>query len=149
METFRKLGIEEFLLKAIEHAGFEKPTSIQEGTIPQILKGNDIIAGASTGSGKTLAFGAGILQKVHKGKGIQALVLTPTRELAEQIANALITFTRHKPLKITTVYGGVAIEPQMRNLQTADIVVGTPGRMLDHLERKTIDLSKISIITLY
>ncbi len=138
MKEFEKLGIIGPILKSLEEQKFEKPSEIQEKAIPVILKGKDVIAGSATGSGKTLAFGSGIIQNTKKGDGIKALILTPTRELAEQVANALKKFSKYNPLNITPIYGGVSISPQMDDLRKADIVVGTPGRILDHLERRTI-----------
>ena len=148
MEYFRKLGIIEPILKSIEDEEFEKPTEIQEKSIPLILAGRDVIAGAATGSGKTLAFAADIIKNANKGEGIQALVLTPTRELAQQVATALGVFSRYKPLKIVAVFGGMSINPQIAQLRTADVVIGTPGRILDHIGRKTIDLRKVTILVL-
>ncbi|MDF1556919.1 MAG: DEAD/DEAH box helicase [ANME-2 cluster archaeon] len=148
MEKFKNLGISVPLLKSINHEKFDCPTEIQEKSIPLILAGKDIIAGSATGSGKTLAFGCGILQNAEKGKGIQALILTPTRELAEQVASAITKFSKFSPLKIIAVYGGVGINEQIRDLKTADVVVGTPGRMLDHIERKTIKLNKVETLVL-
>jgi ATP-dependent RNA helicase DeaD len=148
MKTFENLGIMPSILKVIQEEKFEEPSEIQEKAIPLILKGENVIAGSATGSGKTLAFGAGIIKKVEKGKGIQALVLTPTRELAEQVANALIKFSKYKPLKVVSIYGGVAISPQIKDLETADIVVGTPGRILDHMGRGTIYFDKTHTLVL-
>ncbi|MBN1455590.1 MAG: DEAD/DEAH box helicase [Methanomicrobia archaeon] len=148
MEYFGKLGIIEPILKSIEEAKFERPTEIQRKAIPPILEGRDVIAGASTGSGKTLAFAAAIIEKSEKGAGIQALVLTPTRELAQQVAAALGDFSRYKPLRIVAVFGGVSINPQMEQLRTADVVVGTPGRILDHLRRGTLDLRGVTTLVL-
>jgi len=148
MKKFRSLGISESILKAIAAEKFEKPTEIQEKTIPHILSGRDVIAGSETGSGKTLAFSCEMAQKTEKGKGIQALVLTPTRELAEQVAKEIRKFSKHRELFIVTVYGGVSISPQIENLQKADIVVGTPGRILDHIGRRTINLSGIRTLVL-
>lgn len=148
MDEFRKLGIIEPILKTLQEKGFEKPSEIQEKAIPLVLNGRDVIAGAATGSGKTLAFAAGILRDVDPGKGLQGLILTPTRELAEQITTALKFFSKHCPRKIISVYGGVSINPQISGLKKADIVVGTPGRMLDHLSRGTINLKKIKILVL-
>ena len=148
MEEFRKLGVIEPVLRALKDERFEKPSEIQEKTIPLVLAGKDIIAGSATGSGKTLAFGSGIIQNCERGKGIQSLILTPTRELAEQVSKALKRFSRYKHLEITSVYGGVSINPQIEKLRTADVVVGTPGRILDHLERNTINLSRIKILVL-
>ena len=145
---FRRLGIIESILRVIKNEKFEAPTEIQEKCIPAVLEGKDIIAGSATGSGKTLAFGCGIIQNSEKGKGIQSIVLTPTRELAEQIKGELRKFSKEKGLNITPVYGGVSINPQMDELKKADVVVGTPGRVLDHLQRQTIDLSKVKILVL-
>src|SRR3989344_3985082 len=143
MERFRKLDIKDSIIKSIEEHGFEKPSEIQERTIPLVLKGKDVIARAATGSGKTLAFGSAIIQHSRKDGGIQALVLTPTRELAEQVSKALNKFSKYNPLNIIPVYGGVSINPQIDELEEAEVVVGTPGRILDHLSRGTIELSKV------
>jgi len=148
MEHFRKLEIQENILKSLKEHGFEKPSEIQEKTIPLVLKGKDVIAGASTGSGKTLAFGSAIFRYAKKDGGVQALVLTPTRELAEQVSKALAKFSRYNPLKIIPVYGGVSINPQIDHLEDAEVVVGTPGRILDHLSRKTIELKHLKILVL-
>lgn len=148
MQYFRNLGIIEPVLKSIKDEGFEKPTEIQEKSIPLILEGKDVIARSATGSGKTLAFGSVIIRETEKRKGIQALVLTPTRELAEQVSEALKTFSKYKPLKVTAVYGGTSIGQQFINLRTAEVVVGTPGRLLDHIGRKTINLKKVKILVL-
>ncbi|MBI2630471.1 DEAD/DEAH box helicase [Candidatus Pacearchaeota archaeon] len=148
MEKFRKLGLIEPILKVIEEEKFEEPTEIQEKSIPIILEGRDVIAGSATGSGKTLAFGAGIITNCVRGKGLQALVLTPTRELAEQVSKSLKNFSKHQMLEIAVVYGGVSINPQMEDLETADVVVGTPGRILDHIERGSINFENIHILVL-
>ncbi len=148
MEQFRKLGISEQILKSLQEHKFEKPSEIQELTIPLVLSGKDVIAGASTGSGKTLAFGSAILQNCKKDYGIQALVLTPTRELAEQNSRALNRFSKHNPLNIIPVYGGVSINPQIEALERAEVVIGTPGRILDHLERGTIEMKRLKILVL-
>ncbi|MBI2137045.1 DEAD/DEAH box helicase [Candidatus Woesearchaeota archaeon] len=148
MEGFRELGIIEPVLKAIEEEKFEHPSEVQEKSIPVVLSGKDVIAGSATGSGKTLAFGCGIIQRCERGRGLQALVLAPTRELAEQVSRAMRNFSKYKRLEIIAVYGGVGIEPQIRNIRNADVVVGTPGRLLDHLERKTIDFRNLRIVVL-
>lgn len=148
MTHFEELGIAEPILKSIREHGFSAPTYIQEKSISPIIEGKDVVGKSETGSGKTLAFGCGIIQNTTKGEGIRALVLTPTRELAEQVKDSLEAFSRHKKLKIVTVYGGVAINPQMDALKKADIVVATPGRMLDHMSRGTIDLSNVSMLVL-
>jgi len=148
MEKFRKLGIIEPILKSIQEQRFEKPSEIQEKSIPLILTGRDVIAGSATGSGKTLAFAAAIIQGCQRGKGVQALILTPTRELAEQISDHLKRFSRYKFLEIAAVYGGVSMNPQLHKLRTADVVVATPGRLLDHIGRQTINLSRVKILVL-
>ncbi len=148
MERFRKLGIIEPIIRVIEEHGFEMPSEIQEKAIPLVLAGGDVIAGSATGSGKTLVFGSRIIQACERGKGLQALILTPTRELAQQITDALKKFSKHKPLRITVVYGGVSIGMQIDQLKTADVVIGTPGRMLDHIQRNTIRLDHVRILVL-
>ena len=148
MEEFRRLGLIEPIVKALEDEKFERPSEIQEKTIPLALSGRDIIAGSATGSGKTLAFGAGIIQNAEKGKGTQALILTPTRELAEQISTSLKKFSRHKPLNVVAIYGGTPIHPQINQLMSADIVVGTPGRILDHIEKRTIRFGELRTLVL-
>lgn len=148
MERFRKLGILEFIVKAITEEKYEKPTEIQEKAIPPILDGKDVIGESATGSGKTFVFGSRIIQNSEKGKGIQALILTPTRELAEQVAKNLISLSRYKHLNIVKVYGGVSINPQIDGLRRADVVVGTPGRILDHINRRTIYLNNIKTLVL-
>jgi ATP-dependent RNA helicase DeaD len=125
MENFRKLGLSPKLLESIREKGFTEPSEIQVRTIPLVLEGKDIIGSSATGSGKTLAFGAGILDKLKPGFGIQALILTPTRELAEQVAYTLRTFSKNTGIKIKEVYGGVGMGLQIRDLKTSDIVVGT------------------------
>lgn len=148
MEKFKKLKLSEGILRAIKEAKFEAPSEIQEKTIPLVLEGRDLIGSSATGSGKTLAFGAGIIEKIKKGHGIQALILTPTRELAEQVTNHLKMFSKYYELSIKEVYGGVSISPQIQALERADVVVGTPGRILDHLKRRTLNLSKVKFLVL-
>ncbi|MFA5887073.1 MAG: DEAD/DEAH box helicase, partial [Patescibacteria group bacterium] len=148
MEKFRKLGIIEPILKAIKEQNFEMPSEIQEKAIPIILEGKDVIAGAATGSGKTLVFASGIIKNCEAGNGLQALILTPTRELAEQVSMTLKEFSKNKHLNIISVYGGVSILPQITMLRRTDVVVGTPGRILDHLSRRTISLERVKILVL-
>jgi ATP-dependent RNA helicase DeaD len=144
--NFEQFGLSQELLTTIKRTGFTQPTQIQEKTIPAIMAGKDVIGESATGSGKTLAFACGIIDRIVPGKGLQALILTPTRELAEQIKTAMKHFSRQKPMSIIAVYGGVSIGPQIHDLTRADVVVATPGRMLDHLNRRTIDTSRISIL---
>ena len=148
MEKFKDLGLCDHVLKVISNKKFTKPSEIQEKTIPLILDGKDVVAGSATGSGKTLAFGAGMIKNAEKGKGIQGLILTPTRELAEQVAEALREFAYYKELEVVPVYGGVSIGHQQKKLVYADIVVATPGRLLDHLKQGMIDLSNVDYLVL-
>jgi len=146
--AFRRLGIKEEIIRVIEEENFEKPSEIQEKAIPFVLEGKDVIAQAATGSGKTLAFGAGIIHACKHEERIQALILVPTRELAEQDANSLKKFSKYNFLRTIVIYGGVGVGQQIRNLRQADVVVGTPGRLLDHISRGTIDLRFIKILVL-
>jgi len=149
MEQFEKLlGKDNPLFKSIKDMGFKTPSEIQEKSMPMILKGRDVIAGASTGSGKTLAFAAGLIHNIKKGYGIQGLVLTPTRELAEQIAKHLSISSKYSNLEVIPVYGGVSLHNQIRGFNTADIVVGTPGRILDHITRNSINLTRVNTLVL-
>ncbi len=145
---FTELGLDDTILRALKTLKFQKPTPIQEKAIPLAIEGKDIIAGSATGSGKTLAFGAGIIQKAKKGAGVQALILTPTRELAVQVSESIKIFAQNKHLKVIAIYGGVSINPQMRDLKRADVVVATPGRMLDHIKRGTAKLTKVNTLVL-
>lgn len=148
MNAFESLNISEQLMKAVDRLGFKEPTQIQKGTVPLILEGKDVIGESATGSGKTLAFGSGIIERCNHREGVQALVLVPTRELAEQVKDEIIQLSHNKPINIIAVYGGVSINPQIDNLRKSEVVIATPGRLLDHLDRKTIDTSKVKIIVL-
>ncbi len=145
---FENMNIEESILGSLNDIGFEQPTRIQSETIPIIKQGYDVIGQSKTGSGKTAAFGIPLVEKVVKGDRIQALVLAPTRELALQIATDLKKFSRFKGLYIQTVYGGVSFGPQINGLRRAEIVVGTPGRILDHMQRGNMDLGNLRIFVL-
>lgn len=148
MDEFKKLGVIEPILKALKDMDISKPTLVQSKAIPPVIEGKNVIAGSATGSGKTLAFGAGIVQKIEKGAGVQSLILSPTRELAEQIYQEMKKFSKYLGLNIAIVYGGVGINPQIAALKKAEIVVGTPGRILDHLQRQTLDLSQADKLVL-
>ncbi len=148
MDSFKVLGIGEELLKAVRDAGFSSPTEIQQKSIPLVVKGKDVIGQAATGSGKTLAFGSGIIGRIVRGKGVQTLVVVPTRELADQVAKALRQFSRHVQLGIVDVYGGVAMSPQVAGIAKADVVVGTPGRILDHIRQGTLSLKQVRVLVL-
>ncbi len=148
MKTFKDLGLNDSLVKSIKRLGFTQPTKIQNDSIPLILQGKDVIGESETGSGKTLAFGCGIVDKVIRRGGIQALILTPTRELAEQVKDSLKELTFKPRLNIYAIYGGVSIFNQIKNLKRANVVVATPGRLLDHIQRGTIDLSAVKILVI-
>jgi ATP-dependent RNA helicase DeaD len=147
-QTFKELGVTEAILDVIKEKHITEPTEIQAKTIPLILAGKDVIGGSKTGSGKTLAFACGIIKKTKRGMGIQSLVLVPTRELAEQVADAIKEFSRRRKMNIVKVYGGISINPQISNLRQADVVVATPGRLLDHINRNTINLRAVKILVL-
>lgn len=146
--NFEQLGIHPKLQQAVREMGFDEPTPIQQQCIPLIKQGKDVVGQSGTGSGKTAAFGLPILEQVQPKQGIQALILTPTRELCVQVNDSLNTFGKHLHIRSTPVYGGVGISPQMDALRYAEIVVGTPGRILDHMERRTIDLRRVKVFVL-
>lgn len=152
-EEFSALGLTDRTLDAIRAKGFEVPSPIQKLTIPVLLddeKKNDIIAQAQTGTGKTAAFGLPILEKLRPAKGVtQALILVPTRELALQVTEELLSFNAKSKLSISPIYGGASMSEQLRRLgKGIDVVVGTPGRILDHLRRGTLDISQIRYLVL-
>ena len=148
MNNFEKLGIDPPVLKIIEKQGLVEPTEVQVKAIPLGLDGKDIVAMSATGSGKTLAFATVLAHNIDKEQDIQAIILTPTRELTEQVAQVVKGFVRSKRLEVAKVIGGVAMGPQIEQLKTADIVVGTPGRVLDHLTRRTMRLNSVKILIL-
>jgi len=154
--SFDSLGLKAELLRAVSENGYSTPTPIQKQAIPLILEGRDIMGGAQTGTGKTAGFTLPLLQNLmSSGKStqgrrpIRALVLTPTRELAAQVGESVNTYGKYLPLKSTVIFGGVKINPQIQKLRNGiDILVATPGRLLDHVGQKTIDLSKLEILVL-
>ncbi|QNM16054.1 DEAD/DEAH box helicase [Fusobacterium hominis] len=150
LEQFRNLGLGEKTIKALLKKGFEEPTPIQALTIPALLNGDkDIIGQAQTGTGKTAAFSLPILENFTPNGTIQAIVLTPTRELAGQVCEEMNTLAAGKKIKVTPVYGGQSIELQIRNLKKGtDIVVGTPGRVMDLMDRKLIKLNNLKYFIL-
>jgi ATP-dependent RNA helicase DeaD len=153
LKTFSDLGISGPFIKALEEINIVIPTEIQEKAIPALIeKGTDFIGQAQTGTGKTAAYGLPILQGINPDKpNVQALILSPTRELGQQIAKQLFKFTKYIPKKIfiESVYGGAYIDEQIRSLRRpTHIVVATPGRLVDLLERKAIDLSFITTLVL-
>jgi len=143
--SFESLGLRTELLRAVSEKGYSHPTPIQCQAIPPILEGRDIMGGAQTGTGKTAGFTLPLLQRLMAfGKpekdcrAIRALVLTPTRELAAQVAESVDTYGKYLPLKSAVIFGGVKINPQIQKLQQGvDILVATPGRLLDHVSQKT------------
>lgn len=151
IKTFKDLGLSDEIVEALKKKGFEKPTPIQAETIPHLLNDTrDIIGQAQTGTGKTAAFGLPILDKLEEGSpNIKALILAPTRELAIQVSDELNSLKGSKRLKIVPIYGGQSIDKQIQQLrQNVDVVVGTPGRVIDHLRNKKIDFSKIKYLVL-
>jgi ATP-dependent RNA helicase DeaD len=149
--SFDQFGLNGKLLKAIKDLGYETPSPIQEKTIPLILEGKDIIGQAQTGTGKTAAFALPMLEKIDpKNKKVQALILTPTRELAIQVAEAIHSYGKHiGRIRILPVYGGQSIGQQIRHLRSGvQIVVGTPGRVMDHLRRETMNIAELKVMVL-
>lgn len=149
-KTFATLDLQPDLLRAVEDVGYEEPTPIQMRTIPVLLAGKDVVAQAQTGTGKTAAFALPILQAIDPAQqAVQALILCPTRELAIQVAHATHLLGKHRGVTVLPVYGGQPIARQLRALQQGvQVVVGTPGRMMDHIRRETLDLSHVRTVIL-
>lgn len=151
--SFNKLGLTPELLRAINTRGYKIATPVQAQSIPPILAGHDVMAGAQTGTGKTAAFSLPILQILsanpRKAQNPRALILTPTRELAAQVLDFIEQYGKKLTLRSTVIFGGVSIRPQIANLKFGiDILVATPGRLLDHIRQKTLKLSEIEILVL-
>ena len=150
--SFHSLGLAPELLRAVADEGYARPTPIQQEAIPLALAGRDLIGSAQTGTGKTAAFMLPILQRLaagDRGHALRALILVPTRELAEQVLQSARAYGRHVRVTAAAVYGGVGMEPQTRALKHgADIVVATPGRLLDHMERGHVDFSRLEVLVL-
>ena len=156
--TFDSLNLNPTLLKALSEAGYNQPTPVQAQAIPVVLTGQDLMAGAQTGTGKTAAFSLPLLQTLlplantstsPAKHPVRALVLTPTRELAIQVQDNIKTYAKHTALKSLVVYGGVDIKTQTPHLKTGvEILVATPGRLLDHVEQKTVQLNSVQILVL-
>lgn len=153
--SFTTLGLSQSLIKAIAEQGYEKPTSIQEKAIPIIIEGKDVLAAAQTGTGKTAGFTLPLLERlgqsqpVLKRKQIRALVLTPTRELAAQVAQSIADYGKYTSYRSMVIFGGVGINPQLASLRKGvDIVVATPGRLLDIAGQEGIDFSKLECLIL-
>lgn len=147
---FNDLGVNDKVLKALEDMGFEEPSPIQAKTIPLLLGGKDVIGQAQTGTGKTAAFGVPIIQKLDpQVRTVQALVLTPTRELAIQVAEEITKIGKYSRVKAAPIYGGQSIERQIRALRFGvDVVIGTPGRVIDHIKRGTLKLDQLHTLVL-
>jgi len=153
--SFDTLGLSAKLLQAIGEQGYSEPTPVQRQAIPVILAGKDIMAGAQTGTGKTAGFTLPLLHRLSQSpisrgqRPVRALILTPTRELAAQVGDSVKTYSRHLPLRSAVIFGGVSIGPQIAKLRRGvDILVSTPGRLLDHVGQKTVDLSNIDMLVL-
>ena len=151
---FAQLGLAEPLLRAVADTGYTSPTPIQEKAIPLVLKGGDLLAAAQTGTGKTAGFTLPLLQRLaekpcKKAGHPRALVLTPTRELAAQVEESVRTYGKYLPLRSMVMFGGVGFNPQASQLRKpVDILVATPGRLLDHVNQKTLSLSDVEILVL-
>src|SRR3569832_1216430 len=153
--SFSELGLRAELLRAVAEQGYTVATPVQTQAIPVILEGRDILAGAQTGTGKTAGFTLPLLQRLSLApeaqtkRDLRALILTPPRELAAQVGESVQTYGKYLPLKSAVIFGGVGINPQINALhRSLDILVATPGRLLDHVGQKTIDLSMIEILVL-
>ncbi len=148
--TFDQLGLSDELMKAVRDAGYTTPTPIQAQAIPLVLKGRDVMGLAQTGTGKTAAFTLPIVDRLLGGpKRTRALVLTPTRELCVQVEESVRKYAIHAPISVVSVYGGVPLEPQEKKLRAGvDIVVATPGRLIDHLERQNVVFDDLEVLVL-
>lgn len=150
---FNQLGLSAELLRAVEKQGYQKAAPIQQQAIPHILEGRDVLAGAQTGTGKTASFTLPLLQRLQLGtvnrRRIRSLVLVPTRELAAQVADSVRCYGEFLPFRAAVIYGGVSINTQIAKLRKGvDVVIATPGRLLDHLAQGTIDLNAIECLVL-
>ena len=150
---FNQLGLTAELLRAVEEQGYKEATPIQQQAIPHILEGHDLLAGAQTGTGKTAGFALPLLQRLQLGtanrRRVRALVLTPTRELAAQVGESIRDYGRYLPFRTAVIFGGVSINTQIDKLRKGvDVVVATPGRLLDHMQQGTIDLSAVEVLVL-
>ncbi|PWG65432.1 DEAD/DEAH box helicase [Spiribacter halobius] len=153
--SFDKLGLSAELLRAVREQGYTTPTPIQSRAIPAVLSGGDVMGAAQTGTGKTAGFTLPLLQRLTDNpraggqRSVRALVVTPTRELCAQVQESVRTYGRHLPLRSATVFGGVGMQPQVDALRRGvDVLVATPGRLLDHLRQRTVDLSAVEILVL-
>ena len=149
MTRFEELGIKQTILDALVEQGFKDAFPIQEAAIPVLLSGRDVIGQAHTGTGKTAAYSISMLQSIEPGRGVQGLVIAPTRELALQITTEIKKFGKNTGIRTLAVYGGAGMGPQLDSLERGvDIVVATPGRLLDHIERRSVDISGVAHVVL-
>ncbi|MFA9439804.1 DEAD/DEAH box helicase, partial [Uliginosibacterium sp. sgz301328] len=156
--SFADLGLIPELLRAVDDSGYTEPTPIQQQAIPVVLAGQDVMGGAQTGTGKTASFTLPLLQKLSRWANtsasparhpVRALILTPTRELAMQVYESVQSYGKHLPLRASCIYGGVDMNPQIAELRTGvEVVVATPGRLLDHVQQRTINLGQVEILVL-
>ncbi len=146
--TFASLGVKEEIVKALKEQNIYNPTNIQEQAIPLVHKGHDLVGISRTGSGKTLSFGVPLLEQMEAGRGIQGLVLAPTREIANQISQEMQKWSKYLNISIATIFGGVAMGPQERAMERSEVVVGTPGRVLDHLGRGNLKVDALKCFVL-
>src|SRR5918911_487329 len=147
--TFEQLGLSNEILKALQENRFQAPFPIQEAAIPLILRGSDVVGQAHTGTGKTAAFSLPILQKIRRNGPIQALILVPTRELAVQVTTEINRFAKYTGIRTVAIYGGQSIGLQHDQLRRhIQIVVATPGRLIDHIKHDSIDLNKVNFVVL-
>src|SRR5687767_13188036 len=149
MSSFADLGLSEPLLEALSHLGYERPTPIQEEAIPALLEGRDVIGQAQTGTGKTAAFGLPMLEYIDPDDPeVQALVLTPTRELCIQVTQALRAYGEKKGVKVVAVFGGAPIRDQAARLKEGQVAVGTVGRVMDMIDRHHLYLDQARYVVL-
>ena len=158
MSSFEQFGLDPRILSAIQSMGYTSPTPIQEQAIPVVLMGGDVMGAAQTGTGKTAGFGLPLIQRILPKANtsmsparhpVRALVLAPTRELADQVSENLVAYSKDTPLRAGVVYGGVDIRPQAEMLRRGvEILTATPGRLLDHVEQKAVNLSQVEIVVL-
>ncbi len=149
MVSFEELGIEKLIVKALKETGIEQPFPIQESIIPLILKGEDVIGRSNTGTGKTAAFVLPMLSKINIKNNLQGLILVPTRELAVQITSTINQLVKYTSIRSTAIYGGQNFQIQRKILNRGvNIVVATPGRLLDHIKQRTISLNKVNFVVL-
>ena len=148
--NFESFSLNPKLTAGISAAGYNTPTPIQIQAIPKVMQGCDVMGLAQTGTGKTAAFALPILHRLLKERqnGVRALVVAPTRELAEQIHESFVILGNSTGLRSVAIYGGVGIQPQIKSLKRADIIVACPGRLLDHIQRRTVDLSRVEVLVL-